>query len=155
MASTAPQELSRLALQLLQECGGRAYDRSAARRIAEAFKAYLGSDGVVAATREVLALKDTQIRDIMIPRSHMVVIERDGTTDEILESIVALVPPPPGSPATCASNDRPSHAPGVVMSSRSHSVADRSTLYSSASHAWSCTTTPGQRTKSGTRMPPS
>jgi magnesium and cobalt transporter len=46
-------------------------------------------DADVAAMMEgAIEVSELRVRDIMIPRSHMVVIERDGTTDEILEVII-------------------------------------------------------------------
>jgi magnesium and cobalt transporter len=43
---------------------------------------------VTAMMEGAIDVAELRVRDIMIPRSHMVVIERDGTTDEILETII-------------------------------------------------------------------
>jgi magnesium and cobalt transporter len=37
--------------------------------------------------RSVLEVADSQVRDVMIPRSHMIVLERDAPKDEVLETI--------------------------------------------------------------------
>ncbi|TFG86409.1 MAG: CBS domain-containing protein [Chromatiales bacterium] len=37
----------------------------------------------------VLAVSETQVRDVMVPRSQMVVLERDAPRDELLKAIVA------------------------------------------------------------------
>jgi magnesium and cobalt transporter len=57
------------------------------------FLAEFRNRGVLAADeftmiQGVLEVSDTQVRDIMVPRSHMVVVAKDQTPDEILKTII-------------------------------------------------------------------
>jgi magnesium and cobalt transporter len=54
----------------------------------KAREARLLDSDVMAMMEGAIAVAELKVRDIMIPRSHMVVIERDGTPDEILKTII-------------------------------------------------------------------
>ena len=51
-------------------------------------EARLFEPDVMAMLEGAIEVAELRVRDIMIPRSHMVVIERDGTTTEILRTII-------------------------------------------------------------------
>ena len=59
-----------------------------AEMLKQARESHLLDADVTAMMEGAIDVAELQVRDIMIPRSHMVVIERDGTTDEILEVII-------------------------------------------------------------------
>ena len=54
----------------------------------KAHEAGLIDPDVKAMMEGAIEVAELKVRDIMIPRSHMVVIERDGTPDEILKTII-------------------------------------------------------------------
>jgi magnesium and cobalt transporter len=62
--------------------------RDVADMLKQAREARLLDADVAAMMEGAIDVAELQVRDIMIPRSHMVVIERDGTTDEILDVII-------------------------------------------------------------------
>lgn len=51
-------------------------------------QARLFEPDVIAMLEGAIEVAELRVRDIMIPRSHMVVIERDGTTTDILHTII-------------------------------------------------------------------
>lgn len=70
---------------------GRAGDVRTRDEIAE-FLAGFRERGVIAAEefamlQGVLKVADTQVRDIMVPRSHMIVVAKDQTPEEVLKAI--------------------------------------------------------------------
>ncbi len=75
--------------RLVQGRGGDAKTRDELAEFLEGFKerGIIGSDEY-AMLQGVLEVADTQVRDIMVPRSHMVVIVKDQTPDEVLKVIM-------------------------------------------------------------------
>jgi magnesium and cobalt transporter len=70
---------------------GRAGDIKTREEIGEFLESFLAR-GVIGADefamlQGVLEVADTQVRDIMVPRSHMVVVAKDQTPDEVLKVI--------------------------------------------------------------------
>jgi magnesium and cobalt transporter len=75
--------------RLVQGRGGDAKTRDELAEFLVGFKqrGIIGSDEY-AMLQGVLEVADTQVRDIMVPRSHMVVIVKDQTPDEVLKVIM-------------------------------------------------------------------
>jgi magnesium and cobalt transporter len=75
--------------RLVQGRGGDAKTRDEIAEFLAGFKerGVIGSDEY-AMLQGVLEVADTQVRDIMVPRSHMVVIVKDQTPDEVLKVIM-------------------------------------------------------------------
>jgi len=71
---------------------GRADEVNSREQVAS-FLAQFKERGVLSAEefamlQGVLEVADTQVRDIMIPRSHMVVLEKDGSPEELLKTVI-------------------------------------------------------------------